>query len=801
MPLACWLRVAAVACLIQQVQPLLAAPEDRAVARIIESRCVSCHGPAAQNAGVRLDSLSKDLVNDRRAAETWHDVREALHRGAMPPLGAPSLSSSDRETLLSWLEESLREADEARRPSRGVVVMRRLNRVEYQNTMRDLLGLDIDYVRHLPPDELSPDGFANNGAALRMSALQIEHYLDTARDGLRRAVVEGPEPPAFEYRARETVADKLKNVHWSNRLGRTGTFVARVPEFPDEGPFVLKVRARAEIPDGAPYPRMHVALGYRADTQTPARTVAEVDVPEGPSREFEFRGRIEEYPIQSRTQSKYPGLLVWIRNAYSDGNPPPAGETVEFEEDGAIKKRTVWPADPTFPAILVESLEFRAPDHARWPPEHHARIVPDGPLDAARESDSVAGIARRFLRRAYRRPAREDEVAGLAQYFAGIRPRFGSFEQALRETLAMALISPDFLYRIERGRPGSDRLSDHELASRLSYFLWSTMPDERLMDLADRGRLRKPGALRAEALRMLDDPKSRAFVEQFSDQWLDLGGVRRVAINPNYYPDFDLSLKEDMRRETHHYFAELLRSDASALQFLRSDFAMLNERLARHYGIEGPRGGTFERVALPAGSRPGGLLAHASVLLANSTGEDSHPVKRGVWIRRALLGDPPASPPASVPNLDSAAAGAALLPLKRQLELHQDSESCAHCHRGIDPWGVALEDFDALGLRRETVRRRAGEREERHPVDAVAILPGGREVRGAADLADYLFESRGRQFARALAEKLLAYALGRSLEPGDRDAAGRIATQFEKGGCRLRDLCTIIVTSELFRRR
>ena len=797
---ASWMRIASLAVLVQALPAVSGAPLDQSVTSILQRHCVACHGPDAQNANVRLDNLATDLVNDRRAAETWHDVRNALNRGEMPPPGAPPLSPDDRASLLNWLSEELLRADESRIVADGAVVMRRLNKVEYQNTMRDLLGLDIDYVRNLPPDEVSRDGFTNNGSALRMSALQLELYLKAARSALRRAIVEGPAPPVFEHRARETVADKPKDVNWSNRLGRTGTFVARVPEFPDDGEFVLRVRARAEIPDGAPHPRMHVALGYRADTQTPSRRIAEVDVSDAASREFEFRGRIEEFPVQTRTQSKYPGLLVWIRNVYSDGQPPPLGEKVKFEEDGNTKEKMVWPVDPEFPAIVIESVEFRAPVYPSWPPPHHTRLI-SAPEGRPAERGTASTILRRFMRRAYRRPVGTSDLRPMLRFFDKVRPTVRSFEEAIRETLAMLLISPNFLYRVEGTSTGTRRVNDHELASRLSYFLWSTMPDPRLAELADRGRLSDERVLKAETARMLADPRSWAFVEQFSDQWLDLGGVDRIAVNPNYYPDFDLSLKRDMRKETQHYFAMLLRGDLSAMNFLRSDFSVLNERMARHYGVKGPRGGAFERVRLSDADRPGGLITHASVLLSNSTGEDSHPVERGVWIRRALLGDPPSPPPPAVPNLESGDENLTLLPLKRQLELHQDSEACARCHQGIDPWGIALEEFDAVGLRRVHVSRRFGDREESHPVNAAAVLPGGHPVDGAADLADYLIQNKGRQFARALTSKMLAYALGRSLGRQDDKELDELTSRFEEAGYRLRELCTIIVTSDSFRRR
>ncbi len=784
----------AVLCVLPTLVASAPGPEVRG---ILAKHCVACHGAEAQNANVRLDTLTSDPVRDRRAAETWHDVRNALNAGLMPPQGAVELSAADRKTLLDWLDTTLRQSTQAFLGSDSVRI-RRLNRVEYQNTMRALLGLDIDYIKDLPPDEVSSDGFTNNGRALRMSDQLLEHYLKAARDGLARAIIQGPAPPVHSHSATETVVDKVRTQHWSNRLGRTGTFVARVPEFPNQGSFEIRVRARAEAPDGAPHPRMHVSMGYRADTLTPSRTVAEVDVIDSASRVFEFRGRIGEYPIQSRTQSKYPGLLVWIRNVYSDGQPPPDPRTVPIVVDGKKKDHYVWDEDPTFPKIVIESIDFRAPAYMTWPPVHHTSLVPVTPTSRSDEPKAVAAALRKFMGRAYRRPVRDADLRPVMRFYRENRETVDSFEEALRETMAMVLISPDFLYRVE-GSPKGRRLSSYQIASRLSYFLWSSMPSQRLLDLAGRDALRNPDTLRLEALRMLEDPRSRALVDHFSDQWLDLQGVHRVAINPNYYPDFDLRLKGDMRRETQEYFATLLAENRSALEFLRSDFTMLNERLARHYGLDGPRGGTFERVALDASNRRGGLLTHGSILLSNSTGEDSHPVERGVWIRRALLNDPPASPPPAVPNLTTTDADFALLPLRRQLEMHQDSPACAHCHQGIDPWGVALEAFDAVGLRRSEVRRRFGAKLVTHPVDAAAVLPDGHAVHGADELSDYLLKEQGTRFARGLASKLLAYALGRSLSPSDERHLNEIVEKFAESGYRLRDLCAIIVASDAFR--
>ena len=761
---------------------------------VLESRCLMCHGESLASAGVRLDELSDDIRGNRRASEVWGDVLNVVNRGEMPPKGAPALTDAERSTVVDWVTRELRLAAEQRRSTSGEIALRRLNRVEYQNTMRELLGLDLDYVKNLPPDETSRDGFKNNGSALRMSALQLEYYLESARRGLRHAIVEGPAPEVARARGEESAVDKVKNIHWSSRLGRTGVFTLRSLEFPDEGEFVIRVRARAELPlQNSPFPRMEIKLGYRADTQTPSRVVGTVDVSNAEARTFEFRGRMEEYPRQSRSQSKYPGLLVWARNVYSDGEKTPEPREVIREVDGKKTKDFEWDEDPKFPKVIVESVEFEAPVSAAWPPRHHRHLLPTTPANRDEEAAAAREALEGFLPRAFRRPVEKDSVDTLLRYFREVRPTLETYEQAMRETLAMALVSPDFLFLLETG----GAVDDFELASRLSYFLWSSMPDDRLTELASSGRLRKPETLSAEVERMLADERSFSFIEQFSDQWLDLPGVDRVAVNPNYYPDFDPSLKAEMRREAQHFFAEVLQNDLSALTLLRADFAMLNQPLAAHYDLPGPRGGAFERVALKPGQRPGGLPAQGAFFLSNSTGEDSHPIERGVWVRTVLLDDPPPPPPPSVPNLDNA-GDSGLLPLKQQLELHLDNAACASCHRSIDPWGLALEEYDAVGLLRGEIRRRVGDREERHPVDAAATMPDGTKVNGLRELQDYLVAERERDFARALTVKLTTYALGRSLGFRDHELIEELTDGFAESGHSLKKLITMIVENEAF---
>lgn len=330
---------------------------------ILQEKCLTCHGAEEQNAGVRLDVLSADLVAESKGAETWHDALNAVNKGEMPPEDATPLTATERDVLTGWISGELQRLRKSRKATGGQVVMRRLNRVEYQNTMTDLLGVELDFARNLPPDSLSDDGFQNNGAALQMSALQLEYYLKAARGGVRRAIVDGPAPDVFEHTATETVSDKGKG-NWTNRLGRTGQFVARIPDFPDEGEFLIRVRAHAEIPEGAAFPVMQLRLGYRSDVRAPARVVGRIDVSNSTAKEFEFRGRFEEFPIQTRTQSKYPGMLVWIENVYSDGRPAPK-PIQEKSVDAKGKKRNAgsWCGRKIvrFPSLLWTRFILKLP--------------------------------------------------------------------------------------------------------------------------------------------------------------------------------------------------------------------------------------------------------------------------------------------------------------------------------------------------------------------------------------------------------------------------------------------------------
>jgi hypothetical protein len=764
---------------------------------VLQAHCFKCHGEQEQKGDLRLDTLSSNFAQDRRAAERWHDVRDAINLGEMPPEDEPDLSSQDRRLLTTWIDDQIEALAASEKSTAGQVVLRRLNRVEYQNTMRDLLGIETDYAKNLPPEGLSEDGFRNNGLTLQMSALQLEYYLQAARDGLSKAIVTGGQPEVFRHQFSNSIKDKNRG---SNRLDDDEQFVAKLMEYPSAGEILIRVKARAKLVEGRGYPQLRAAIGYRADVQAPRRFIPPVDVTSEEWETFEFRDRIEHFPLPSKTQSKFPGLLVWLDNAYAEGaNKPLKPRRKAKQKKGKNAPEVAeQPSPPTYPLIEIESIEFVGPVFESWPPQHHTQILFPDRRAESEQASYVTAVLQRFMTRAFRRPVTDQEIIPYQQFFAQVRRTSSSFEAAMRETLAMVLISPDFLYLFE---PGKEKrpLDDWELASRLSYFLWSTMPDQRLRQLAGEGKLRQQEVLRGEVARMIADPRSWQFVEQFAQQWLDLGGIDRVAINPEFYPDFDNALKPSLRGETLNFFATVLYEKLSALNFLDSDFTMLNEPLAKHYGLSGPRGSQFERVDVTAGQR-GGVLTHAGVLLGNSTGDDSHPVKRAVWLRERLLNDPPADPPPNVPNLDSTDPNFAALPVREQLRLHRQDAACNDCHRGIDPWGIALENFGADGLwRNEILRKKAkGKGLEGRPVEAATVLPDGSKIAGLGELKTYLLTQRRGQFAKAFTTKLLTYALGRTLELTDQPAIDELTAKFVEADYRMDQLIQLIVAAESF---
>jgi len=728
---------------------------DREVAPILEKYCVTCHGPDEQENDLRVDTLNRDFVNGRDG-ETWHDMHDVLILGDMPPEDEPQPTATERQTIVDWITASLEHASEVKRATGGRGVIRRLTRYEYNNTLSDLLGVELDYAKNLPPETAGPGGFQNDGSIMGMSGMQLEYYLEAARMGLDVALVEGPQPERFYHFGTCNVDRrwnaKIEKVH-THKIQPGNAFMTRMMEYPTEGPVTVRVKAHARIPEGKGPPRMRVRVGIRADTYIPGGQVGEdIDIwaTEDSPGVYEFKGRLEQFKSVLETPSNFPGLMITVQNVYDDGSDKIEMLDLRLGE----QERELNKPDPEQPWLVVDWVEFVAPDHAVWPPEHHQQILFAG-LEIPKDEFAYAEkVLRRFMRRAYRRPATDEELAEPLQFFKDIRSQYDSFTESIKQSLAMVLISPQFLYLVEPSdeNRGARSLTAHEVASRMSYFLWSTMPDKALFKVAESGRLLKPRTLKKEVQRMLADPRSERFISQFTEQWLDLRALERVAVNPEFYPEFNSRVMADMRRETEAFFEEILRNDVSALNFLDSDFTMLNERLAKHYGIEGVVGTEMSRAPLP---------------------EDS--------------------------------PGFAQLPLKEQLAIHRDQTACISCHKKIDPWGIPLEEFDATGLyRSESLRltsmEKGGTRTEKAfaPIKAFDVMPDGTRIEGAESLKAYLLDQRRRDFARALLVKLTSYGLGRTLEFTDEPIVEDLTDQFEERDYRLDYLIESIVLSELF---
>lgn len=793
------------------------------VAAVINNHCIACHGPEKQKGNVRLDTLDPDFVNGVNA-EDWHDVLNVLNLGDMPPKGQPPLPDPSRRALVGWITGELKQAKESKSSTGGQAVLRRLTRYEYNNTMADLLGIEMDYAQSLPPDSKSKEGFENNGQALGISPIQMEYYLKAARLGLSKAIVEGDQPEVVRELITKSQKPFKKSAYTAQENGRVmpgQAFIGRTLLFPREGVIRIRVTVEGiEVPKDQGYPRLVLQVGHRADTISPEATFAQADVvptPEGEPITLEFTGRIEEMPLPGHNP-KFPGILITVANAYEAGPGYQALKRKQADAQRRLRKyerakakaeKQGKPAPeppliqeielPEMPSFVVKSIEFEGPVVDAWPPSQHTRILFDKP-DAMTEQDYAKAVIKRFGGRAYRRPVTEVDVDRVYDFYKSIRPKMPSFESAIRESLAMVLISPEFLYMFEPKPEQADsrRLTDHELAVRLSYFLWSTMPDDTLRAAADKGLLSNPKEFDKQVRRMIRDPRTEAFVRHFTSQWLDLPGVDRVAVNPQYYPDFNDSLKPYMKQETVRFMGEILRRDLSALNLIDSDFVMVNRPLANHYGLYGPKGIAFERVLLEDGDHRGGLLTQASVLLMNSNGEDSHPIRRAVWLRTRLLDDPPAPPPPDVPDLDTEDPKSASLSLKRQLELHRQKPSCMDCHVGLDPWGIPLENYDAVGRYREEVSRLVGKKFVKSPVVADTVLPGGQQVSDVDGLKAAIKTDRRDHFVRGLVRYMLAYSLGRSLDYTDRDDVDALVKQFDDSGQQLDELMLAITKSNAF---
>jgi hypothetical protein len=702
---------------------------------LVENYCYDCHADGIKKGELQLDHYN--TVEQMQAhREVWKRVRDHLKQKLMPPLDKDQPTDGERKELLDWIDAAVFPVDAAH-PDPGHVTLRRLNRVEYQNTMRDLLGVPVDVMDLLPPDDAGY-GFDNIGDVLTISPTHMERYLEAARVVLDRAVTTGPMAPPVET-TRGINLEGAGERYAEGKMLITNGEVSVPCNALAPGLFRITVMACGTLGADGP-PKMELRLDGAV------QHVWDVDAPMEHAREYRVDFRIGKAGSQNLQ-------LAFTNDFWDEKQPNPA-----------LRDRN----------LMITSVRLEGPlDSASLPkPPSHRRIFvdrKDGETDDAYALRVLGG----FARRAFRRPIAEGEMQRYLTLVALAKSQGDSNEQGIRFALEAMLVSPDFLYREEaRPEPGKDKgihaIDDHSLAVRLSYFLWSTMPDQELSDLADRGELHNQ--LDAQIERMVASPRSKQFVQNFAGQWLrlrDVDGTSPAA------KGFDSGLKGAMRKETEMLFECVMRDNLPLTTLLDADFTFLNGPLAKHYGIPGVEGPEFRRVTLPD-SRRRGLLGQGSFQLLTSYPKRTSPVLRGKYVLENLLDAAPPPPPPNIPQLDQPTHGGEKPSLREQMERHRKDPACAACHALMDPIGFGLENFDATGAWRDE--------ENGKPIDTSGQFLDGQKFEGVEQLRNLLVTDYRSEFHRTVASRMLTYALGRGLDWFDKPALDRIVSETEAAG-------------------
>jgi hypothetical protein len=774
----------------------------------VNKNCIGCHNAKVSSGDVNLAG-KHDFDGDR---ELWERVTAKLKSGEMPPPGAPKPAAVDITTVARWLEGEFLRQDRATRPDAGRPTARRLNRSEYNNTMRDLLGVDIRPTENFPADE-SAFGFDNISDALNLSPVLLEKYVDAAERVVRWAIF-GPDkmkPANIHYSAPVRLNELLTNSSVSKPLTPE-----QVKDYDLSG---LSTRHAAHFlhrfPVDAEYNFRLVLNGHRPNQSEPVHPAFWIDgvmIKEWTVDATDLEGQIVEVRVPVKAGEHllsmsylrtYHGLPPKYNGPEPSSRPPEPlittrGKLTEKDIETLRKFGTKIKTDRIETRVdnRWESLDIGGPFNQAVGPskESLARIF----VCKTKDAPCARTIVTNFASRAFRRPVTPAEVNQYVGFYNLTRQHGDSFEEGIATALQAILVSPNFLFRIERDRPAMKAsasadvpVNGYELATRLSYFLWSSTPDAELLRLAAGNQLKKPAILSAQVHRMLRDSKSLALVENFTGQWLQFKNIDVMKPDPERFKDFDESLRYAMRRETELFLHHMVSQDGSVLDILDADYTFMNERLARFYGIPGITGPEFRRVDMSRNRRGGGILAHASILTISSYSTRTSPVVRGKWILENLLNAPPPPPPPSVPALDDTKVGESAS-LRQQLEAHRKSPACASCHSRMDPLGFGLENFDAVGAWRDM--------DGKIPVDSSGALPGNRLFHGPVELKKLLKDDRAA-FVRGMTEKLMTYALGRGLERYDRALVASIADKLPAQNYRFSQLVLEIVNSYPFQMR
>ena len=807
---------------------------EKEVKPFLEAHCIKCHGEKKKKGGVRLHQMN-GAMNGEEALELWELIQELVETGEMPPEDEKQPTAEERKKVVEWIEAGLRAKLEKQAPGgEAVPLARRLTNFEYQNTLRDLFGFELKVIDDLPKDPVKPYQFNNTADLMRLGPEQVDRYLGVARRFLASAIVDPEKPEVFKTR-RDWKPNNTDRGMGGDEIGVFGNrrntphWGMGLKGFPKTGEFRVKVQASAILPEGVTEIPLRLVMGYSLNVNSATQRIANIGtvrLTNGPDepKVFEFRGRIENFPVKPglmKNGVKQPGsLTITPQLLYDDGT---------LNDPGTARNLAM-------PRAIINWIEFEGPLVEEWPPAHHKRILFDSPM---RESDPkayVREVLTRFMSRAYRRPATSKEVDRFVKIYDLISPELDTFEDAMRETLAMVLISPQFLYHTVAGDAEAGR--QFEIASRLSYFLWGSMPDLELLELALKGKLDDPDELGRQVDRLLADERAAHFASNFTTQWLSLEKVKTVPINRELFPRFLYyvargeragtevpyrpTIREYMMEESIAFFREMITRNASVMKVVDSDFAMLNQPLAAHYGVPGVKGDRIRAVAIKPEHRLGGLLTQGAFLIGNGTGSAPHPIYRAVWLREAILGDEVKPPPAEVPALTDTAGDSAetALTIKDLLAKHRNVESCADCHVRLDPWGIPFEHYNAIGkfqpkVPKEGTRVRGIDLNKdkglegyskylasinTEKIEADSRLPNGPEVNGMEELKTYLLNNRKEQIAENMVRRLTSYAIGRELTVRDRFAIENILKKTAKEEYPLKDMIKEICLNPVFLR-
>ena len=771
-----------------------AAPAEAPPRDVLRRYCFACHNARTRTAGLALDTL--DMVQAGQHPEVWEAVVRKLRTGAMPPAGRPRPDRATYDAVVAWLETALDRAA-AERPAPGRPTLHRLNRAEYRNAVRDLLAVDIA-VELLPADNAAY-GFDNNADALTLSSALTERYLGAAARIAGLALGRPRGAPAPETIFVPTDRDQGVRISDDLPFGSRGGTAFRY-HFPADGEYLFQMRPKES----------GVAGGFLGVTDEPHRLDVSVDG-------VRVWSGIVQRPAGARGDERNRRILESMRFRAPIAAGPHrvrvhfAARTSAYVEDlfDPDLRRDPYRApsgEPVVSSVTITGPLSEAAASADTPSRRKllvctAASAPAASAPASASQDDAAACARSILsalaRRAYRRPVTEADLAvPLGLYRDGAAR--GGFEAGIELAVRGILVSPHFLFRFEDQPPSVEpgtayRLSDLELASRLSFFLWSSIPDDELVELAVAGELHRPEVLQQQVARMLADPRAQALVDNFAGQWLHIRNVSGFQPSPELLFHFDDNLRQAFEQETKLFFESIIRENRSVLDLLDADYTFLNERLARHYGIPGVYGERFRRVALPAGSVRRGLLGQGSILTGTSRANRTSPVIRGKWILENILGTPPPPPPPNVPDLVEERDPRRVLPMREQMALHRANPVCAACHAQMDQLGFALENFDAIGEWRDIYASGL-------PIDASAGFPDGSTFDGPTELRALLL-SYSDDFLLTVADRLLTYALGRGLEATDMPAVRRILRDAADDDHRFASLVQGVVASLPFQMR